>query len=101
MGEIIFLAALGLIVIGPKQMPEVARNIARFLNELKRATEGFSRDLRTQTKTEFSLKRPTPPPGPPRPDVVPRADELARPVIAAAPKEEQLDLFDTPPDKKS
>ncbi len=29
---------IGLIVLGPKQLPEVARTIGRLLNELKRAS---------------------------------------------------------------
>lgn len=36
--ELLLLGAIALIVIGPKQLPEVARTIARLINELKRAT---------------------------------------------------------------
>jgi TatA/E family protein of Tat protein translocase len=36
-GELILLGAIGLIILGPKQLPEVARMIGRTLNELKRA----------------------------------------------------------------
>ena len=36
--EMILLAVIALVVIGPKQLPEVARAIAKFLNELKRAS---------------------------------------------------------------
>ena len=36
--EIIMIAAIALIVIGPKQLPEVARAIGRMINEFKRAT---------------------------------------------------------------
>ena len=39
--EIFFLGLIALIFIGPKQLPEVARNIARFLNELRRASKGM------------------------------------------------------------
>lgn len=37
--EIVVLAVIGLLVLGPKQLPEVARKLARILNELKRATD--------------------------------------------------------------
>lgn len=37
-GEMLMLAAIALIAIGPKQLPEVARTIGKLLNELKRAT---------------------------------------------------------------
>ena len=36
--ELLILGAIALIFIGPKQLPEVARVIARLINELKRAT---------------------------------------------------------------
>lgn len=36
--ELILLAIIALIFIGPKQLPELARTLGRTLNELKRAT---------------------------------------------------------------
>ena len=48
MSEIIFLGVLALIVIGPKQLPEVARTLGRFLNELKRSTSDLSSELKDQ-----------------------------------------------------
>lgn len=59
-GEILFLAVLALIVIGPKQLPEVARNIARFLNELKRTTNTFTNEIKTQARVDLEEK-PQPP----------------------------------------
>ncbi|MBX3041696.1 MAG: twin-arginine translocase TatA/TatE family subunit [Bdellovibrionaceae bacterium] len=53
--EILFLAVLALIVIGPKQLPEMARHLGRFLNELKRATDGLTNDIRSQTQIDFDL----------------------------------------------
>lgn len=50
MGEILFLAILGLIVIGPDDLPKLARQLGRFLNELKRTTESFTQDLKEQAK---------------------------------------------------
>lgn len=41
-GEMLILAAIALIFIGPKQLPEVARIVGRTLNELKRATEDLT-----------------------------------------------------------
>jgi sec-independent protein translocase protein TatB len=40
--EILIIAVLALIFIGPKQLPDVARVIARLLNEWKRATSDFT-----------------------------------------------------------
>lgn len=36
--ELLILAVIALIFIGPKELPEIARVIGRMLNELKRAT---------------------------------------------------------------
>ncbi len=36
--EAVLLGVIGLVVLGPKQLPEVARTIGRLLNELKRAS---------------------------------------------------------------
>ena len=52
MSEIIVLAVLGLIVIGPKELPELARTIGRFLNELKRTTDGLGEDLKQQIRLD-------------------------------------------------
>jgi len=43
--EIIVLSVIALLVIGPKQLPEVARVIGRMLNEFKRATGDISSSL--------------------------------------------------------
>lgn len=44
-GEMIFLAVLGLILFGPKKLPDIARSVARFIAELKRATNEFQGQL--------------------------------------------------------
>jgi TatA/E family protein of Tat protein translocase len=44
-GEMIFLAALGLILFGPKKLPEIAKSVGRFVAELKRATNEFQGQL--------------------------------------------------------
>ena len=49
MSEIIFLGVLALIIIGPKELPELARTLGRFLNELKRSTNVLSDELKQQT----------------------------------------------------
>jgi sec-independent protein translocase protein TatB len=36
-GEILVLAAIGLIVLGPKQMPQVARVLGKTIGELRKA----------------------------------------------------------------
>ncbi len=53
--EIIFISLLALIVIGPKELPEVARTIGRFLNELRRSTDVLREDLKSQVKVEPTI----------------------------------------------
>ncbi len=49
-GEMIFLFFLALILFGPKKMPEIGRQVARFLNEFRRASTEF----RSQIESEIS-----------------------------------------------
>ena len=59
MSEIIFLAILALIVIGPKELPQVARTLGRFLNELKRSSNMLSDEIKEHTRfDEFNLDAP-------------------------------------------
>ena len=55
MSEIILLSIMALIIIGPKQLPEVARTVARFINELKRSTEDLKEEFKKQTIGDLEL----------------------------------------------
>lgn len=60
MGEMLLLMAIALIAIGPKQLPEVARTLGKFMNELKRATSDFSRsftEVADDTKNSWDQAR--------------------------------------------
>ena len=46
--EMIVLAVVALIFIGPKQLPEIARVVGRLLNELKRATGDITEGIKEQ-----------------------------------------------------
>lgn len=57
MTEILVLGALALIVIGPEQMPELARSVARVLNEFKKATGELTSSLsRIKSDTRESIQ---------------------------------------------
>ena len=43
--EILTIAVVALIVIGPRQLPGIARRIGRYLGEIKRVAAGFRDDL--------------------------------------------------------
>ena len=44
--EIIMIAAIALIVFGPQKLPEVARTVGRFMNQM--------RQMAAEVKSEFS-----------------------------------------------
>ncbi|WII73062.1 twin-arginine translocase TatA/TatE family subunit [Bdellovibrio sp. 22V] len=52
MSEIIFLGVLALIIIGPKELPELARTLGRFINELKRSTNVLGEELKQQARID-------------------------------------------------
>lgn len=57
-GEMLLIAAIALIAIGPKQLPEVARVIGRFLNEIRRATGDLTRTMNeTQNSTRTAWQQ--------------------------------------------
>jgi TatA/E family protein of Tat protein translocase len=49
-GEMIFIFFLALILFGPKKMPEIGRQVARFLGEFRRASNEF----RSQIESEIN-----------------------------------------------
>ena len=50
-GEMIFLFFLALILFGPKKMPEIGRQVARFLNEFRRASYEFRSQIESEINT--------------------------------------------------
>ena len=74
-GEILFLAFIALVFIGPEQLPEVAKAVARLINEWKRASSDLTgtitkniqedvvnqiMDRREGTKAEMAKSEPPP-----------------------------------------
>jgi sec-independent protein translocase protein TatB len=45
MGEIAVLVLLGLILFGPKRLPEIARQMGKFVAEFKRASNDFQAQI--------------------------------------------------------
>lgn len=58
--EMLAIAVIALVVIGPKQLPHVARVIGRVLGELRRATGDFNREIyRAQDNFHTNMNRVT------------------------------------------
>jgi len=49
--EVLIIAVLALILLGPEQLPSAARTAGKWMREFRRATE----DLKDQIETEISL----------------------------------------------
>jgi Sec-independent protein translocase protein TatA len=50
-GEMIFLFLLALILFGPKKMPEIGRQVARLLNEFRRASNEFRSQIESEVNS--------------------------------------------------
>lgn len=50
--HLLVVLVLALILLGPKQLPEVARTLGRLLNELRRASNIFTDEFRAQMRDE-------------------------------------------------
>ena len=49
--ELVVILVLGLLVLGPQRLPEVARMIGRAYGQLRRASEEFQRTIRQDIET--------------------------------------------------
>ncbi|HYX68918.1 MAG TPA: twin-arginine translocase TatA/TatE family subunit [Terriglobales bacterium] len=72
LSEILFIFVLALLLFGPKKLPEIGRQVGKFLAEFKRAKNEFQsqlqeemRQLEMETKAakQAVLGDPAPPPG--------------------------------------
>jgi TatA/E family protein of Tat protein translocase len=63
--ETIFLFFLALIVFGPKKLPEIARQIGKFMNEFRRASNEFKSQIEQEiAHLEVENKQTILPPSP-------------------------------------
>jgi sec-independent protein translocase protein TatB len=54
--ETIFLFFLALIIFGPKKLPEIARQVAKYMNEFKRASNEFKAQIE-QEISQLEVKK--------------------------------------------
>ncbi len=47
-GEILLILLVLFIVVGPRQLPEVARTVGKAINEMKRASAGFRNEIQKE-----------------------------------------------------
>ena len=63
--ETIFLFFLALIIFGPKKLPEIARQVGKFMNEFRRASNEFKSQIEQEiahleVETKPTILPPTP-----------------------------------------
>ena len=99
MPEILLILAIGLIVIGPKKLPELAKSLGRTMNEFKRATNEFkdTLELDTDVKKTFDdidaeLKKPI--------DITPKKKESVKNNTSINQKQENNDKISSKEDKE-
>src|SRR5271165_5442168 len=88
MPELIFIFLLALVVVGPKKLPELARQFGKYMAEFKRASNEFRRqledemlniELEERAKKEKEAPRILPPgPAPEEPALAPAQGIVSR-----------------------
>jgi len=56
--ETIFLFVLALIIFGPKKLPEIARQVGKYMNEFRRASNEFKAQIE-QEIAHLEVEKPT------------------------------------------
>jgi sec-independent protein translocase protein TatB len=64
-GEMVFLFFLALILFGPKKLPEIGRQIGRFMNEFRRASNEFRSQIESEINSLDVKPQILPPQKPP------------------------------------
>jgi len=57
--ETVFLFFLALIIFGPKKLPEIARQVGKFMNEFRRASNEFKAQIEQEIAHLEVEKQPT------------------------------------------
>jgi len=81
--ELVFLFVLALVVVGPKRLPGLARQLGKYMAEFKRASNEFKNQLETEMMNiEFEERAKKPAEAP---QILP-PDKPAGPAIMPAPE---------------
>ncbi len=95
--ETIFLFFLALVIFGPKKLPEIARQVGKYLNEFKRASNEFKAQIEQEiAHLEVEQKQTILPPSP-APEGTASRSLYPPPVEASAPAAPTMDTSDDEP----
>lgn len=56
--ELVIIGLLFLLIFGPQKLPEIARDIGKFVNEARRSVDEFKQELNVLDEEEPEKKRP-------------------------------------------
>jgi sec-independent protein translocase protein TatB len=97
--ETVFLFVLALLVFGPKKLPEIARQVGKALNELRRASNEFKAQIEAEiSHLEVEERRKQE-----QPKILPPAEPPSGAVQSSrfAPPSEALPTVNAPAEKPS
>jgi len=81
-GELVLVAIIGLLVLGPQRLPKVAAEIGKWVGRARRTATQLRRQLEREIELS-EIEKPPPPPSPP-----PAASTTQPPPSAAPPSGE-------------
>lgn len=91
MPELIVIAVIALIVIGPEKLPGLAKTIGRMFGELKKATNEFKETMEVESKMADVKKAFE---GINEKEIIDRAEPLKEPDMVETPPESPADNSD-------
>jgi sec-independent protein translocase protein TatB len=89
MQEMVIVGLLFLVIFGPKKLPNIARDVGRFVNEARRSVEEFKEDLVSEEKDGKEPRTGGDPEASPEPEENVRGEEGAA-IDRSAQRTEQL-----------
>jgi sec-independent protein translocase protein TatB len=106
MPEMIFIFLLALVVVGPKRLPELARQLGKWVAEFKRASNEFKNQLETEmlnielderVRKQTDAAKALPPEKPLEPAILPPDGSVSRSSSDTLPGPEEPEAGPAPP----
>jgi sec-independent protein translocase protein TatB len=92
--ELVLVAVIGLLVLGPQRLPKVAAEIGKWVSRARRTATQLRRQLEREIElSDIEPPPPGPPPAPPKPAAAPPATPTAEsPSSVQPPPDESADV---------
>jgi sec-independent protein translocase protein TatA len=86
--ELVLILIIGLIVFGPRKLPEIGKSVGKMIVEFRKASNDFKRTIEEEVEAE---KRPPVAPAPVQTAALPAAPTETIPQSSATPPELEPD----------